>query len=58
MSTPLIQVKNLSKIFEVNGGFLKKADQLHAVSRRSYKLFLLKGSRLSQPSFCKSGKNS
>lgn len=33
-------------------------NQLHAVSRRSYKLFLLKGSRLSQPSFCKSGKNS
>lgn len=36
MSTPLIQVKNLSKIFEVNGGFLKKADQLHAVSDISF----------------------
>ena len=36
MSTPLIQVKNLSKIFEVNGGFLKKADQLHAVSNISF----------------------
>lgn len=36
MSTPLIQVKNLSKVFEVNGGFLKKADRLQAVSNISF----------------------
>lgn len=36
MSTPLIQVKNLSKVFDVNGGFLKKADKLHAVSNISF----------------------
>ncbi len=36
MSTPLIQVKNLSKTFAANGGFLKKADQLHAVSNISF----------------------
>lgn len=36
MGTPLIQVKNLSKTFEVNGGFLKRPDHLHAVSDVSF----------------------
>ena len=40
MSAPLIQVKNLSKVFEVNGGFLKKADRLQAVSNISFDIML------------------
>lgn len=36
MNTPLIQVKNLSKVFEVNGGFLKKANRLQAVNNISF----------------------
>ena len=36
MSEPLIRVKNLSKIFEVNGGFLRKPDMLRAVTDISF----------------------
>lgn len=36
MGAPLIEVKNLSKIFEVGGGFLKKPGRLHAVSNISF----------------------
>ena len=36
MSEPLIRVKNLSKTFAVNGGFLKKPDMLRAVSDISF----------------------
>ncbi len=36
MGAPLIEVKNLSKIFEVGRGFLKKPGRLHAVSNISF----------------------
>lgn len=36
MATSLLEVKNLNKVFEVNGGFMKKANHLHAVSNVSF----------------------
>lgn len=36
MGAPLIEVKNLCKIFDVGGGFMKKPRQLHAVSNISF----------------------
>ena len=38
MGEALIEVKNLCKSFEVNGGFLKKPDCLHAVSNVSFRV--------------------
>lgn len=36
MSEPLIEVKNLTKEFDVGGGFLKKASKLRAVSNMNF----------------------
>jgi oligopeptide/dipeptide ABC transporter ATP-binding protein len=36
MNKPLIQVKHLSKVFEVNGGFMKKPARLQAVTNISF----------------------
>lgn len=38
MSEPLIEVRNLNKIFNVEGGFMKKPRQLHAVTNMNFKV--------------------
>ena len=38
MTGPLIEVKHLHKVFQVGGGFMKKADELHAVTDMNFSI--------------------